>query len=95
MESNAVKTENIEQAMFRKEVFHMIPVKSETIEHASLPFNGNDSIIVTMFKSEFDEFYVTKETSAAIVWEIERATLEHAEIVYQVVIDRAKLAAGL
>lgn len=95
MESNAVKTETIGQAMLRKEIFHMIPVKSETIEHASLPFNGNDSVIVTMFKSEFGEFYVTKETSTAIVWEIERATFEHAEIVYHVVINRAKLAAGL
>lgn len=89
-----IKTEDIEQAALRKKIFHMIPVKSETIEHASLPFNGNDSIIVTMFKSEFEEFYVTKETSIALVWEIEKATFEQAEIVYQVVINRAKLAAG-
>lgn len=95
MKDNSVKTETIEQATFRKEIFHMIPVKSETIQHASLPFNGNDSVIVTMFKSEFEEFYVTKETSIALVWEIERATFEHAEIVYQVAIHRAKLAAGL
>lgn len=90
-----VKTESIEQAMFRKEIFHMVAIKSETIEHASLPVNGSDSVIVTMFKSEFEEFYVTKETSIALVWEIERATFEHAEIVYQAVIDRTKLAAGL
>lgn len=67
-----VKTESIEQAMFRKEIFHMVAIKSE-----------------------FEEFYVTKETSIALVWEIERATFEHAEIVYQAVIDRTKLAAGL
>ena len=98
MESNVVKTaktETIEQATFRKKVFNMMPVKAEAIAHASLPFNGNDSVIVTMFKSEFEEFYVTKETPTAVVWEIERATFEHAEIVYQVVINRAKLAAGL
>lgn len=90
-----IKTEDIEQAALRKKIFHMTPVKSETIEHASLPFNGNDSIIVTMFKSEFEEFfYVTKETSIAVVWEIEKATFEQAEIVYQVTINRAKLTAG-
>lgn len=98
MKSNVIetaKTESVEQAMLRKKVYRMIPVKSETIKHASFPFNKNDSVIVTMFKSEFEDFYITKETPTAIVWEIERATFEHAEIVYQAVIDRAKLAAGL
>lgn len=89
------KTESIGQAMLRKKIFHMIAVKAETIERASIPFNGNDSVIVTMFKSDFEEFYVTKETPTALVWEIERATFEQAEIVYQSVIYLAKLAAGL
>ena len=88
------KTEPIEQAALRKKIFHMTPIKTETIDRASLPFNGSDSVVVTMFKSEFEEFYVTKETSIAVVWEIEKATFEQAEIVYQVVINRAKLAAG-
>lgn len=70
-------------------------VKIDTIEHASIPLNGDDSIIVTMLKSKFEEFYVIKETSKTLVWEIERATFEDAETVYQAVVDRAKLAAGL
>ena len=73
----------------------MIVVKTDTIEHASLPLNGDDSVIVTMFKSKFEEFYVIKETPRALVWEIEQATFEHAETVYQAVVNRAKLAAGL
>lgn len=73
----------------------MLLIKTETIEHASLPLEGDDSVTVTMLQSKFGEFYVTKETSSALVWEIERATFEHAETVYQAVIDRAKLAAGL
>lgn len=95
MEIKTSKTESVEQAMLRKKMYRMTPVKSETIKHASLPFNKNDSVIVTMFKSEFEEFYVTKETPHALVWEIERATFEQAEIVYQSVISLAKLAAGL
>lgn len=95
MEIKTSKTESVEQAMLRKKVYHMTPVKSETIKHASLPFNTNDSVIVTMFKSEFKEFYITKETPTALVWEIERATFEQAETVYQSVISLAKLAAGL
>lgn len=89
------KSESIEQAAIRKKIYNMIAIKTETIEHASLPFNGNDSVTVTMFKSEFEEFYVTKETSSALVWEIERATFEQAETVYQGAIYLAKLAAGL
>lgn len=73
----------------------MLLVKTENIKHASLPLNGNDSVTVTMLQSKFGEFYVIKETSNELVWEIERATFEHAETVYQAVINRAKLAAGL
>lgn len=73
----------------------MLLIKTENIEHASLPFNGNDSVTVTMLQSKFGEFYVIKETSTTLVWEIERATFKQAETVYQAVINLAKLAAGL
>lgn len=96
MKSKTSQTESVEQTNVAQEgVYHMMPVKSETIKHASLPFNKNDSVTVTMFKSEFEEFYITKETPTTIVWEIERATFEHAETVYQSIISLAKLAAGL
>ena len=73
----------------------MLLIKTETIEHAAVMVNGIDSVTVTMLQSKFGEFYVVKETSTTLIWEIERATYEQASLVYQVVIDQAKLAAGL
>lgn len=62
----------------------MLLIKTETVGH----------VTVTMLQSKFNEFYVAKE-GQVLVWEIERATFEQAEIVYQAIVDLAKLAAGL
>lgn len=70
----------------------MLLIKTENIEHASLPFNGNDSVTVTMLRDKFNRYYVVKENSTTLVWEIEKATFEQAEIVYKANVDRAKLA---
>ena len=70
----------------------MLLIKTENIDHATLPFNGNDSVTVTMLQNKFGEYYVVKENSTTLVWEIEKATFEQAELVYQTVIDHAKLA---
>lgn len=73
----------------------MLLIKTETVEHAAHMINGIDSVTVTMLQSKFGDFYVAKEGSSVLVWEIERATFEQAETVYQAVVDQAKLAAGL
>lgn len=62
----------------------MLLIKTETVGH----------VTVTMLQSKFNEFYVAKERQV-LVWEIERATFEQAEFVYQAVVDLAKLASGL
>ena len=43
-----------------------------------------------MLRDKFDRYYVVKENSIAFVLEIENATFEQAEIVYQANIDIAK-----
>lgn len=45
----------------------MLLIKTENIEHASLPFNENDSITVTMLRDKFDRYYVAKENSTTLV----------------------------
>ena len=62
----------------------MLLIKTETV----------GDVTVTMLQSKFNEFYVAKE-GQVLVWEAERATFEQAELIYQAVVDRAKLATGL
>lgn len=48
----------------------------------------------SMLRDKFNRYYVVKENSTTLVWEIEKATFEQAEIVYKADVDRAKLAAN-